>query len=261
MTNYIIQGNINFFSELMNEEDNDETVNTNVNTSVNNSLNTNVHDINKTKSLELKECCLISNQPLDKTEIKLECNHSFNYKNLYNEISLNQKKGYCSTSFHNSYETDKVGHNQIKCPYCRRIFNHILPMALNIEGVQNKLYINQPKTMSMKINCCFKADDEMKCDAFAYVTNEGIFCKKHYKKTISLKNKPIICLKQEKINASKKQSESKIETDDFTEDMIMFGNSCTLFYLKNILKENKLKVSGNKKELIKRVYDNNLQQK
>jgi hypothetical protein len=134
-------------------------------------------------------------------------------------------------------------------------------MALNIEGVQNKLYINQPKTMSMKINCCFKADDEMKCDAFAYVTNEGIFCKKHYKKTISLKNKPIICLKQEKINASKKQSESKIETDDFTEDMIMFGNSCTLFYLKNILKENKLKVSGNKKELIKRVYDNNLQQK
>ena len=67
MTNYIIQGNINFFSELMNEQDNDETVNTNVNTDI----NTNVHDINKTKSLELKECCLISNQPLDKTEIKL----------------------------------------------------------------------------------------------------------------------------------------------------------------------------------------------
>ena len=81
MTNYIIQGNINFFSELMNEQDNDETVNTNVNTDI----NTNVHDINKTKSLELKECCLISNQPLDKTEIKLECNHSFNYKNLYNQ--------------------------------------------------------------------------------------------------------------------------------------------------------------------------------
>ena len=60
---------------------------------------------------------------------------------------------------------------------------------------------------------------------------------------------------------SPKSLHLKIETDDFTEDMIMFGNSCTLFYLKNILKENKLKVSGNKKELIKRVYDNNLQQK
>ena len=124
-------------------------------------------------------------------------------------------------------------------------------MALDIEGVQNKLYINQPKTICMKINCCFKVDDEMKCDTFAYVTNEGFFCKKHYKKTISLKNKPFISMKKQKIN----------ETNDFTEDMIKFGNSCTLFYLKKILKENKLKVSGNKKELIKRIYANNLQTK
>ena len=253
MTNYIIQGNINFFSELINDDDIEENYK-------NKNENENTNDIvNDNNNLKLKERCLISNQPLDKTEIKLECKHSFNYKNLYNEISMNQKKGYCGTNFHNSYEIDKVGHQQIKCPYCRRMFNHILPMALDIEGVQNKLYINQPKTMTMKINCGFKTNDEMPCNTFSYVTPEGFFCKKHYKKTILLKNKPIIFLKQEKINASKKQSESKIETDDFTEDMIIFGNSCTLFYLKNILKENKLKVSGSKKELIKRVYDNNLQ--
>ena len=137
-------------------------------------------------------------------------------------------------------------------------------MALEIEGVQNKLYINQPKTISMKINCCFKVDDEMKCDTFAYVTNEGFFCKKHYKKTILLKNKPIVILTNQNTNITntnitKQKLENKNEINDFTEDMIKFGNSCTLFYLKNILKENKLKVSGNKKELIKRVYDNNLQ--
>ena len=133
-------------------------------------------------------------------------------------------------------------------------------MALDIEGVQNKLYINQPKTICMKVNCCFKVDDEMKCDTFAYVTNEGFFCKKHYKKTISLKNKPVIAMKKQKINKINKTNETN-ETNDFTEDMIKFGNSCTLFYLKKILKENKVKVSGNKKELIKRIYDNNLQTK
>ena len=260
MTNYIIQGNINFFSELINYDDIEEN-DKNKNTNENENANENANDNN---NLKLKERCLISNQVLDKTEIKLECNHSFNYKNLYNEISMNQKKGYCGTNFHNSYEIDKVGHQQIKCPYCRRMFNHILPMALDIEGVQNKLYINQPKTMTMKINCGFKTNDEMPCDSFSYVTPEGFFCKKHYKKTILLKNKPIVILTNQNTNITntnitKQKLENKNEINDFTEDMIKFGNSCTLFYLKNILKENKLKVSGNKKELIKRVYDNNLQ--
>lgn len=259
MNNYIIQGNINFFSELMNNDNHD---NDNNHDSDNNNDNDTDNKDEKKKN-QSKERCLISNQPLDKTEIKLECNHSFNYKNLYNEIAMNQKKGYSGTNFHNSYEIDKVGHNQIKCPYCRRIFNHILPMALEIEGVQNKLYINQPKTISMKINCCFKVDDEMKCDTFAYVTNEGFFCKKHYKKTISLKNKPVIFMKKQKTNETNKTNKTNEtnETNDFTEDMIKFGNSCTLFYLKKLLKENKIKVSGNKKELIKRIYDNNLQTK
>ena len=136
-------------------------------------------------------------------------------------------------------------------------------MALDIEGVQNKLYINQPKTMTMKINCGFKTNDEMPCDSFSYVTPEGFFCKKHYKKTILLKNKPIVILTNQNTNITntnitKQKLENKNEINDFTEDMIKFGNSCTLFYLKKLLKENKIKVSGNKKELIKRIYDNNL---
>ena len=41
---------------------------------------------------EYDNCCLISKEPLDRNYIKLECNHSFNYMPLYNEIKIMFKK-------------------------------------------------------------------------------------------------------------------------------------------------------------------------
>ena len=242
MTNYIIHGNIDFFTELMKNNDDNENEN---------NKNNNAQKHNTNNISDLKDLCLISNEPLDKTEIRLECNHKFNYKNLYSEVIINQK-----SQSYNYFETDKITTHQIKCPYCRKIINNLLPMTLDIEGVQNKLYINQPKNFCMKIKCEFKCNDESSCDLFSYITPEGKFCKIHYNKIIRQKNKPEKLPKKQKINDNEKQT--NIETEDFSEEMKLFGKSRTVAYLKNVLKENNKKVSGTKNELIKRIYQHDL---
>lgn len=157
--------------------------------------------------------------------------------------------------FNNSYATDKVGHHQIKCPYCRTIKNYILPQTIDIENVTNKRFVNVPKSKTMTIKCEF---DNL-CERFSYVTPIGHFCKLHHKKTKTINDSSIKSLKIKTI----KPKNIKPKTNDVNSDphnqtieqqMDTFGKMHTINELKAILKLNNLKVSGVKSDLINRIF-------
>ena len=102
--NYIIEDNIDFYNEL------------------NKQLTNNNND---------EDICLLSHLPLDINNIKLECRHKFNYLPLYNEV--------CKQKSNNYFETTHLLINQIKCPYCRKITNNLLPYIENPNAGRAKM--------------------------------------------------------------------------------------------------------------------------
>lgn len=112
--------------------------------------------------------CLISNLKLDKTKIELLCGHKFNYFYIFNEI-LNKK----TTT---NYYEHSLGSTQISCPYCRKIFDYLLPPSLDIEQTYEIKNINRPHKYSMPINCQYNNCINKK----TYITPLGCYCKKHY---------------------------------------------------------------------------------
>jgi len=64
--------------------------------------------------------CLISNQPLTSDYVKLACGHMFNYAPLFHDIKYHKKIG-------NSKESNRLGANEIRCPYCRSKQSTLLP--------------------------------------------------------------------------------------------------------------------------------------
>ena len=122
----------------------------------------NDNDTNDNDTNDNDNICLISQTPLTSDFIKLECNHTFNYSYIYEEIK-NQKLGI------NKYETQKLKNNQLKCPYCRNIQNKILPYLEN--GCYPKIYgVNYPLKYCMLANRC----DYM----FKRGENKNTFCLK-----------------------------------------------------------------------------------
>ena len=69
----------------------------------------------KVDTLESSEKCLISNELLTCNYITLECNHKFNYIELFNEVVEQKTKKMLDNS--------KLKLNEVKCPYCRTINN------------------------------------------------------------------------------------------------------------------------------------------
>ena len=84
------------------------------------------------KSLDIEECehkteedenkCLITNQQLTDKHIIMDCGHKFNYIPLYNDIVNHKKKFNLMEGLHS-----KLNINEIRCPYCRKKQNHLLP--------------------------------------------------------------------------------------------------------------------------------------
>ena len=111
MTQYIVEDNIDFFAEL------------NKSSSNNNIIIDNENENDNENDLSLEKC-LISNKPLDKNHIKLQCNHTFNFIPLYLEIK--QQK-----TIKNFNEIVLLKKNQLKCPYCRNIQSKLLPYYMN----------------------------------------------------------------------------------------------------------------------------------
>lgn len=103
--NYSIEGNIDFYAELLNSVC-ESTISSKVN-----------------QENENNDLCLITQQPLEEHYVTLDCNHKFNYLPLFNEV----KRQKSSSVISNSFETTKLKINEIKCPYCRYIQPKLLP--------------------------------------------------------------------------------------------------------------------------------------
>lgn len=198
-------------------------------------LDKNLNCNSPNKSADDKErICLITHQPLELNNITLSCNHTFNYLPLYKEVSNQKTKNYL--------ETMHLCINQIKCPYCRTITNKLLPYIEHKDVVYKK-GVNFPSKYCMSLFTCERVIKSGKnknklCGREAYESSLGIYCKKCQNK---LQNKNKI--------------EISIEWSDKHEQI---GKKYKLLNLKQILRENKLKIGGTKKVLVDRVIKNDL---
>ncbi len=93
---------------------------------------------------ENENVCLITNNKLTDNYIKLICNHTFNYKAIFNEVKKQKIK-------YNHLEVTRLKKNQIKCPYCRTIQNGLLPY---VEGFEKIKYVNYPEGLQHLPNKC-----------------------------------------------------------------------------------------------------------
>jgi hypothetical protein len=150
---YIIEGDIDFYSELNNSGDINSIISLNSPNEVN---------------------CLISKEKLNDNFIKLPCNHSFNYIPLYNEVILQK-------IIPNYLETSKLSPHQIRCPYCRIIVNSLLPY-IPLNNVEKIINVNYPLNKCMKhLDCGKKLKNGYFCSKSAYKINGLIFCEQHWK--------------------------------------------------------------------------------
>jgi hypothetical protein len=174
MPNYIIDGSINFYEELLKTDTEDKVDENNL--------------------------CLLSNLPLDETSITLPCNHKFNYIYIFNEIKNLKKNNVLSMSY---LYLKPLLPNEIRCPYCRQTFKSLLPPCKHIKGASILKNVNSIYSWSsLSVNCKEKSSE---CNSAVYVTNLGYYCNIHYKnKQTNNKNKQIVYNK--KIN---KQTNNK----------------------------------------------------
>lgn len=215
--NYKIENNLNFYNELYKE--------------LNNIIEEKQEDI-----------CLLSNSPLEDNYITLDCNHKFNYLPLYNEI--------CSQKKDNFLEIISLNTNQIKCPYCRKITNKLLPY-IEHKDVSLKKGVNYPKKYCMILHSCtWNKCNNTLCNKPAIKSKYGIFCNKHQNIIIKKENKIQQC-----------QFINSIWSEEFEN----INKKYNILNLKKIIREYNLKIEnkkillqGNKKELIYKILRNGI---
>jgi len=189
-----------------------------------------LNDLNTCNDLNDKsEKCLISNESLVCNYITLECNHKFNFIELYNEVVEQKTKKILDNS--------RLKVDEIKCPYCRAITRKILPY---FKYYSYKLIkgVNYPQDLSIKLNECqyIEKNSEL-CRKNACITKFGIFCNNHIRYTI----------KEEEI------------LSNISIDVLNFYKKKTIPDLKKELREHNIKLTGKKEDLISRLliyYEN-----
>ena len=177
------------------------------------------------------EKCLISNELLVSNAITLECNHKFNYMELYYEVVEQKTKKLLDNS--------KLKLNEIKCPYCRAISKNLLPYFkyYNTKSIKG---VDHPADLSIKLNECqyIEKNSEL-CGKNACITKFGIFCNNHVKYNIK---------------------EEEILSNTSTNVLNLYKKK-TIKELKKELQEHAIKLSGKKEDLINRliIYYYNIQ--
>ena len=92
--------------------------------------------------------CLITNTPLEPHHVTLSCGHKFNHLPLFLEIKQQKTRK-------NYNEIVHLKPCQIKCPYCRKIQNNLLPYHDgNIPGISRVHLVNSPENLCMLLNTC-----------------------------------------------------------------------------------------------------------
>ena len=162
------------------------SINDDINSNNDNDNNNN-NSINENKNIFK---CLISDEIInDKiNQITLPCKHTFDYYNLYQEI-YNQK------FYHYKINTIKL--NTIKCPYCRQIFDGVLPYQ-EVKHIKPINGINDPYSKILNIYKCEFIGKKSKepCNCKANLYKDGIFCNRHYKLINKRKEKNLNDVKQ-----------------------------------------------------------------
>lgn len=84
--------------------------------------------------------CLLTMTPLTPGYITLQCRHTFNYVPLYTEVLTYMK--------HARKRGVYIGNNQIRCPYCRKLQDQLLPYV-PYTGVKRVFRVNRPQMYCM----------------------------------------------------------------------------------------------------------------
>lgn len=158
--------------------------------------------------------CLITDEPLRRDHITLQCGHKFNYVPLFKEVlfqkcpllpknlssniittyttpSVNHhhttplptyqsqvhKPGVHSIMYNSSFnlETNKLQYNEMKCPYCRAITPNILPYY-PYPDVSKVKYVNIPPNLSLPTVSC-EYEKFISGDNTVFATNESTSCR------------------------------------------------------------------------------------
>tara|TARA_Y100000591_G_C21771233_1_gene665686 strand:- start:566 stop:1315 length:750 start_codon:yes stop_codon:yes gene_type:complete len=186
--------------------------------------------LNDTSTQENDNVCLISNEILKDDHVTLFCNHSFNYKSIYNEIKKQKEYNYL--------ETQKLSSFQIKCPYCRNIQDKLLPYNSKFAKIMG---VNYPLEHTMLVNKCkyiFKSGKRknLSCNKYTHLT----YCSQHQK---------IINKRQEKIKNKKEKTidkNNKLKKNNYTIELLN-ENYCHHFLLRGKNKGKQCSYKKNKK--------------
>ena len=125
--------------------------------------------------------CLITAEPLDMFAVTLPCGHSFNYQSLHKDVRA-QKSSACQ-----SLSDFRLRHNQFKCPYCRRVYDKLLPFV-SLDGVVATNGVDSPSSSkTLNVFPCRhvisrgKRAGEM-CGRPSLIPKEAFLCGQHLKK-------------------------------------------------------------------------------
>lgn len=186
--------------------------------------------------------CLLTREPLKPNYVTMPCEHKYNYIPICREISAIKNPNIGSQKYNQGYISNgvKLLRNQIFCPYCRTVYNTLLPKIPEqyLDFVPDKYvtsssnYISSRtckyvfKSGKRKGQCCGKKN--------AFDTKNGTYCSQHdsTNKTspVKLTKVPIVL-----------SDEGKKISSNFK-----------LSQLKQILKNADLPISGTKAVLITR---------
>ena len=216
--NYIIEGDIDFWNELNN--DNEES--------------------------EKEKVCLLTNEKLSRNFITLPCGHKFNYSALCDEII--QSKQYLK------YNKFPLKSYQIRCPYCRTRHNNLLIWIPNENVKYNKLVHSLTKPLKHKeCQYCYKSGKNKgkKCsDPRGYEGENGlVFCRKHWKQYEKKKQKNDSKTTNKLPELTKKEKTflktnlKKVIQEKLKNNNIVFKKSDTKLILMRKLQENKVSLT------------------
>ena len=206
MSNYIVEGGLDFYSELF--KDDDTETNENI--------------------------CLISGLPLMFNSISLDCGHKFNYDSLFKDV-VSQKQGNC----YGIRDNVRLSVNQFKCPYCRTVYNKLLPYTPMNGFTQHITGVNCPLHMCMEHKQCTYKMIKGKnaghlCERHAFESEKGVFCPRHLSMITNKMKKEVLPF-------------------EWTSEMQDMYKTNKVDGLRNILKGRGLKICGTKREIVYRL--------
>jgi hypothetical protein len=141
-----------------------------------------------THSDDTDKFCLLTKEALDDIHVTLNCGHKFNYIPLYKEVVIQKTSAGMTTNGY--YNSLTLRLNEMKCPYCRRVQDKLLPF-LKYDNIKRLRGVNGPESLCMKARMCEhvetpkrkntkkKISDSCECNA-THVVNGAHYCKKHY---------------------------------------------------------------------------------